>query len=106
MICAIYYFVYFAAIGILGPYWTLYLKDLQFTSLQISMVYRCPALIRIFFPVGYGYVADRWRIRKHVLRAPTIGQWVPLLFLPFLRSYSAWLMAFITFSIFTSLFCP
>jgi PPP family 3-phenylpropionic acid transporter len=106
MTCSLFYFVYFAAIGILGPYWTLYLKHLQFTSLQISIVYSMPALIRVFFPVGYGYVADRWRIRKHVLRAATIGQWIPLVLLPFLHSYSAWLIAFISFSIFTSVVLP
>lgn len=106
MACALFYFVYFAAIGIFGPYWTLYLKHLQFTSLQISIVYSMPPLIRVFFPVGYGYVADRWRIRKHGLSAATIGQLIPLLFLPFLRSYAAWLVAFIPFSIFTSVLLP
>lgn len=102
MVGALFYFVYFSAFGIFAPYWPLYLKHLQLTSLEISIIFSLPALIRVFVPVGYGYVADRWKLRKHGLSMATIGQLIPLCFIPFFHSYTALFALFIPFSIFNS----
>jgi PPP family 3-phenylpropionic acid transporter len=54
-----FYFLYFAALGIYVPYWTLFLQHLELTSLQIGTMYSISSIARILLPAFYGYAADR-----------------------------------------------
>lgn len=95
MICAIFYFLYFAAIGIYTPYWTLYLRDLQLSPMQIAVVCSIPSGARTLLPPLFGYIADRFRARRHFLILSCLAQVLPLALLIYLRSY-AWLLVLVT----------
>ena len=53
-----FYFFYFAFVGVMSPYWGLYLKSLQFSALQIGVLMSLLAVMRIFAPNVWGWIAD------------------------------------------------
>ncbi len=54
-----FYFFYFAFIGAFAPYWSLYLKFLGFTALQIGILMSLLQAVRVFSPTVWGWLADR-----------------------------------------------
>ena len=53
-----FYFVYFAFVGAFAPYWSLYLKSLEFTAFQIGVLMSLLQVARIFAPNLWGWLAD------------------------------------------------
>jgi PPP family 3-phenylpropionic acid transporter len=54
-----FYFFYFAFVGAMAPYWSLYLRSLEFSALQIGILMSLLQVMRIFAPNIWGHVADR-----------------------------------------------
>lgn len=54
-----FYFFYFAFVGIMSPYWGLYLKSLGFASAQIAILISLSMIMRMFAPGLWGWLADR-----------------------------------------------
>jgi PPP family 3-phenylpropionic acid transporter len=63
-----FYFFYFAAIGALVPYFTLYLKSLGFSAPQIGELMALLLLMRIVAPNIWGWIADMRGRRMGVVR--------------------------------------
>ena len=55
----VFYFVFFAFMGIQIPYLNLYLHHLNFSSIQIGTVAAAIPLVRVFSPGFWGYIADK-----------------------------------------------
>lgn len=106
MLSALFYFLYFAAFGIYIPYWTLYLKYLQLSPIQIATIYSIPSLSRIFLPPIYGYLADRFHARKQILVIASAGQIVPLVLLLSFQTYPALVILVSVFSVFNAAVLP
>jgi PPP family 3-phenylpropionic acid transporter len=106
VLSAFFYFLYFAAFGIYVPYWTLYLKHLHLSPVQIATIYAIPSVARILFPPIYGYFADRLQDRNRILRITAIGQVLPFLLLFYFHSYSALLILISLFSLFNAAVLP
>lgn len=53
-----FYFLYFAFVGAFAPYWSLYLKSLEFTSFQIGVLMSLLQVARMFAPNLWGWLAD------------------------------------------------
>ena len=54
-----YYFAFFAYIGVLAPYLSLWLAGRGYDAPQIALVLAMPQIARIFAPAIWGWVADR-----------------------------------------------
>lgn len=54
-----FYFFYFAFVGAFSPYFSLYLKNLQFSAQDIGILMSLLQVMRIFGPNVWGIVADR-----------------------------------------------
>ncbi len=54
-----FYFFYFAFVGAMSPYWGPYLKSLGFSAFQIGVLMSLLAVMRIFAPALWGWIADR-----------------------------------------------
>ena len=54
-----FYFFYFATLGIVVPYWSLYLKHLGFNPEQIGQLMAIILLTKIFAPIIWGTLADK-----------------------------------------------
>lgn len=53
-----FYFFYFAALGSILPYWSLYLKDTGFGTVEIGQLSALLVGTKIFAPVLWGWIAD------------------------------------------------
>lgn len=102
MICALFYFLYFAAFGIYTPYWTLFLRSLQFTPMQIAILYAIPSGARIIIPPLYGYLADRWKARTSFVTLACAAQLVPLALILRFHSFSALVALVAAFAFFNA----
>jgi PPP family 3-phenylpropionic acid transporter len=53
-----FYFFYFAFVGMFSPYWSLYLKSIQFDAVQISILMSVQPMMRMIAPNLWGWLAD------------------------------------------------
>lgn len=63
-----FYLFYFASLGALVPYWSLYLKSLGFSSLQIGQLMAILMATKIISPNIWGWIADHTGKRMTVVR--------------------------------------
>ncbi|WP_299177017.1 MFS transporter [uncultured Neptuniibacter sp.] len=63
-----FYFFYFALLGALVPYWSLYLKSFQFDAQTIGSLMALLQLSRIVAPNLWGWLADRTGRRVEIVR--------------------------------------
>ena len=83
-----FYFFYFASLGALVPFWSVYLDHLQFTSLQIGQLMATLAVSKIVAPYLWGWVADVSGYHIRIVRITSILSL--LCFLPLLWFDSFW----------------
>lgn len=67
-----FYFFHFAFIGAFAPYWSLYLKSLSFSALQIGVLMSLLHVTRIFAPTAWGYLADHTGKRMLIVQLAAI----------------------------------
>ncbi|HVS26814.1 MAG TPA: MFS transporter [Burkholderiales bacterium] len=53
-----FYFFYFTFVGAFSPYWSLYLKSLDFDAAEIGVLMSLLLVMRIFAPTLWGWLAD------------------------------------------------
>ena len=53
-----FYFFYFATLGVLVPYWGLYLQSVGFTPVDIGNLVAILMFSRIVAPMVWGWIAD------------------------------------------------
>ncbi len=53
-----FYFFYFAFVGMYSPYWSLYLKSIQFDAVQIAILMSVMPMMRMLAPALWGWLAD------------------------------------------------
>lgn len=63
-----FYFFYFATLGVLAPYWGLYLKSIGFDAIAIGQLTALLMLSRIVAPNVWAWVADHRSQRMQVVR--------------------------------------
>ena len=63
-----FYLFYFASIGALIPYWSLYLKQLDFSARDIGTLMAMVMATKIVSPNVWGWVADRTGQRMRIVR--------------------------------------
>lgn len=63
-----FYFFYFAFVGMFAPYWSLYLKSIQFDAVQISILMSVQPVMRMLAPNLWGWFADRTGKRLMVVQ--------------------------------------
>jgi MFS family permease len=78
-----YYFVFFAAIGCLVPFFNIYLEQKGLTGVEIGWLNSIAPLVALASNPFWGGVADRWQIHRQVLAlCALVAGVVTLLFLP------------------------
>ena len=60
------YFLYFGIMGIFLPYFNLYCYHLNFTGFQIGLLSALRTVMIVLFPLFWGALADRFRIRRPI----------------------------------------
>lgn len=72
-----FYFVYFAALGALLPYWSLFLEDWGFSAEEIGWLLAVMTCTRVVAPNLWGWLADRTQQRLRIIR---LGAFLGFLF--------------------------
>lgn len=68
-----FYLFYFASLGAMIPYWSLYLKDEGFSSLQIGQLMALLMATKIISPNLWGWLADHTGKRMQVVRLGSLA---------------------------------
>jgi len=103
-----FYFFYFASLGALIPYWSLYLKDIGFSVREIGELMALILLTKIIAPNIWGWIADHTGKRMLIVRvgsflaagifaavfATTTYWWIALVMLAFSFFWNAALPQF------------
>ncbi len=63
-----FYLFYFAALGVLAPYWGLYLKDLGFNAVAIGQLMAIPMATKLIAPYVWGWLGDHLGHRMSIVR--------------------------------------
>jgi len=63
-----FYFLYFATLGVMLPYWSLYLEAIGLDAGAIAVTVAIMSATRIFAPNFWGWLADRSGARLRVIR--------------------------------------
>jgi len=71
-----FYFAYFAFVGAFAPYWSLYLKSLEFTAFQIGVLMSLFQVARIVAPNLWGWLADHTGLRVRIIQASALASLV------------------------------
>ena len=87
-----FYFFHFAFIGAFTPYWSLYLKSLDFSALQIGILMSVLQGMRIFAPNLWGWQADRTGKRMGIVRITAFFSLIAYLGVFYSKDFS-WLLA-------------
>jgi len=79
----LFFAAYFAGVGVLAPYFPLYLEHRGLTAAQIGVVMAVAQGMRIFGPTAWGWLADHTTERVRILRFTSVAAticFVPVLF--------------------------
>ena len=87
---SLFYFCYFASLGALVPFWSLYLDSLQFSSLEIGQLIATLAISKIVAPYIWGWIADQTGFHIRIVQITSLLS--VLCFLPLLWFDSFWTM--------------
>ena len=63
-----FYFFYFAVLGILVPYWSLYLKSLGYDALSIGQLMAIPMATKFIAPNVWGWLGDHFGHRMKIVQ--------------------------------------
>ncbi|QCU90528.1 MFS transporter [Thiomicrorhabdus sediminis] len=97
---SIHYFFYFAVLGILLPYFALYLRSLDFTPVQIGHVLATMLITKVIAPNIWGWLADRSGRVIFWVRLATFMSFSIASLLLVVESYWAVLLTVLGFSFF------
>lgn len=101
-----FYFFYFATIGVLLPYWNLYLKHLDFSARQIGELSAVLLATKIFAPYIWGWIADHTGKRMRVIRVAVFAGMFFFSATLVLRGYWSLLLVLTIFSFFWNATLP
>ena len=94
-----FYFFYFAFVGVMAPFWGLYLHSLEFNAFQIGVLMSLLQVMRIFAPNIWGHIADHTGKRVAIVQLAAFVCLVSFIGVFFAKTF--WplflVMAFISF---------
>ncbi len=88
---SVFYFIYFASVGTLIPFFGLYLHGLQLTAVEIAQIIAVLSLARLVSPVVWASISHDWGMRTSVIRATWLSL-LPMLLLWWVDGYLALLL--------------
>lgn len=100
------YAVYFAVLGAMVPYWSLYLNALQFSPAQIGALLAIPTLTKILVPNLWGFVADKSGHYKPIIVFGACGALASFALIFWAQSFTAIIIVMTLYSAFWNAILP
>jgi PPP family 3-phenylpropionic acid transporter len=101
-----FYFFYYAFIGMFAPYWSLYLKSINFDAVEISILLSVQPVMRMLAPNLWGWLADHTGKRLLVVKIAATLSAVCYLGVFFTTSFWGMLLVLCLMSFFWSASMP
>ncbi len=101
-----FYFFYFAFVGMFAPYWSLYLKSIEFDVVQIGILMSVQPVMRMLSPALWGWLADRIGNRRLVIQIAALGSALCYIGVFFTTQYYELLLVLALMSFFWSAAMP
>jgi PPP family 3-phenylpropionic acid transporter len=92
---SLFYFSFFAGLGIILPFFPLYCKHVGFNALEIALLSAIIPLTKAAFPPLWAIVADHYSIRKGLTVFTSFASCIVFIFLFFVDTFA--IMAFFLF---------
>jgi len=90
-----YYFLFFVTVGIYMPYWSLYLRSINFNAEQIGILSAIVVGTKIFSTYLWGWVVDHAGQRMRVIKFASLFSALTFIAVLFVKDF--WALAFIMF---------
>ena len=101
-----FYFFYFASLGVLIPYWSLYLKSLGYNSLAIGGLVAILPATKLVAPYIWGWLADHTRRSMFIIRLASLLALVSFSLVFFSQELWWLILAMLLFSFFWNAILP
>jgi MFS transporter, PPP family, 3-phenylpropionic acid transporter len=101
-----FYFFYFAFVGMFSPYWSLYLKSIEFNAVQIGVLMSVQPVMRMLAPALWGWLADHIGNRRKVVQVAAAGSVLCYLGVFFTTEYYGLMLVLALMSFFWSASMP
>ncbi len=101
-----FYFFYFATVGSLLPYWSLYLKSLDFSNAEIGELVAILVATKIVAPNVWGWIADHRGKRMKIVRLASLLSCITFAGIFLSQSYLAIALVMIGFGFFWNASLP
>lgn len=101
-----FYFFVFVTVGILLPYWALYLKSIGMDSRQIGILSSIIVFSKIFITYFWGWIVDHTGKRIRVIQIASLLSAVSFIAAVFVRDFYALALTLFLFSLFWSAILP
>ncbi|MEY4589139.1 MAG: hypothetical protein RL497_1215 [Pseudomonadota bacterium] len=100
------YTLYFAVVGAMVPYWSLYLHARQFSPADIGTLLATPTLTKILVPNIWGYIADQTGRYKPIIIFGAVGALLSFVFIFFAQSFLTIVLVMTVYSAFWNAILP
>lgn len=101
-----FYFFVFVTVGILLPYWALYLKSIGMDSRQIGILSSIIVFSKIFITYFWGWIVDHTGKRIRVIQIASLLSAISFIAAVFVRDFYALALTLFLFSLFWSAILP
>lgn len=101
-----FYFFYFAALGVLVPYWGLYLKSLGFNAVAIGQLMAIPMATKFVAPYVWGWLGDHLGQRMPIVRIGSLLTSLIFISVFWLQGFWELALAMMLFSFFWNAVLP
>ena len=103
---ATFYFIFFALLGLVVPYWSPYLASIGMNAVQIGWLLGAFHLSRLYAPGLWGAVADRYGHRLMIVRLGALGGLLSVMLLPGQTEFLALWLCMLLYSFFWNAVLP
>ncbi|MCK5668681.1 MAG: MFS transporter [Gammaproteobacteria bacterium] len=90
-----FYFLFFVTVGIYLPFWSLYLKSINFSAEQIGIISAIVVGTKIFSSYLWGWIVDHTAQRMRVIQIASLFTALSFIAVLFIKDF--WALAFIIF---------
>lgn len=101
-----FYFFYFAVLGLLAPYWGLYLKSLGYDAVDIGILMAIPMATKIIAPNIWGWLGDHYGHRMRIVRIASFASMMIFTLIFVVNGFWMMASAMILFSFFWNAALP
>ena len=101
-----FYFLFFVTVGILLPYWSLYLKSIGMDARQIGILSSLMVFSKVFISFFWGWLVDHTGRRMQVIRIASLFSAVSFTAVLYVESFWGLFFVLLAFSLFWSASLP